>query len=50
MIVDRSAFYGSRNMLDQHREMRLDVDNMSYEVIIRIPASFPSFFPFIIGF
>ena len=33
MIVDRSALYGSRNMFDQHREMRLDIDNMSYEVI-----------------
>lgn len=38
MIVDRSALYGSRNMVDQHREMRLDVDNMSYEVIINIPS------------
>lgn len=33
MVVDRSAFYGSRNMFDQHRDMRLDIDNMSYEVI-----------------
>lgn len=33
MIVDRSAVYGSRNILDQHRDMRLDVDNMSYEVV-----------------
>lgn len=31
MIIDRSL-YGSRNFLDQHRDMRLDVDNMSYEV------------------
>lgn len=32
MVVDRSAFYGSRNMFDQHRDMRLDIDNMTYEV------------------
>lgn len=36
MIVDRSAFYGSRNMLDQHRDMRLDIDNMTYEVCISV--------------
>lgn len=33
MIVDRPTIYG-RSMLDQHRDMRLDVDNMTYEVII----------------
>lgn len=33
MIVDRTL-YGSRSMLDQHRDMRLDIDNMTYEVII----------------
>ncbi|KAF2312048.1 hypothetical protein GH714_027877 [Hevea brasiliensis] len=31
MVVDRSAFNGSRNMFDQHRDMRLDIENMSYE-------------------
>ncbi|POO01630.1 43kDa postsynaptic protein [Trema orientale] len=36
MIVDRSALYGSRNMADQHREMRLDVDNMSYEELLAL--------------
>lgn len=36
MVVDRSAFYGSRNLFDQHRDMRLDIDNKSYEVIIVI--------------
>ncbi|XP_042505948.1 probable E3 ubiquitin-protein ligase HIP1 [Macadamia integrifolia] len=36
MIVDRSAFYGSRNLFDQHREMRLDVDNMSYEELLAL--------------
>lgn len=34
MIVDRTSLYGSRNMLDQHRDMRMDIDNMGYEVII----------------
>lgn len=32
MIVDRSS-HGSRNMFDHYRDMRLDIDNMSYEVI-----------------
>ncbi|MBA0684435.1 hypothetical protein Goari_026021 [Gossypium aridum] len=36
MIVDRSAFYGSRNMFDQHREMRLDIDNMTYEELLAL--------------
>ncbi|KAK6943780.1 hypothetical protein RJ641_024882 [Dillenia turbinata] len=31
MIVDRSSLYGSRGLFDQHRDMRLDIDNMSYE-------------------
>jgi len=35
-IVDRSALYGSRNLLDQHREMMLDVDNMSYEELLAL--------------
>lgn len=34
MIVDRASLYGSRNMLDQHRDMRMDIDSMSYEVIV----------------
>ncbi|XWS66904.1 hypothetical protein CRYUN_Cryun05aG0241000 [Craigia yunnanensis] len=36
MIVDRSAFYGSRNMFDQHRDMRLDIDNMTYEELLSL--------------
>ncbi|KAF2289959.1 hypothetical protein GH714_039318 [Hevea brasiliensis] len=36
MVVDRSAFYGSRNMFDQHRDMRLDTDNMSYEELLAL--------------
>lgn len=43
MTVDRPAFYGSRNMLDHHRDMRLDIDNMSYEVtLIFLPLLFCS--------
>ncbi|KAL5742905.1 hypothetical protein ACOSP7_029637 [Xanthoceras sorbifolium] len=36
MIVDRSTLYGSRSMLDQHRDMRLDVDNMTYEELLAL--------------
>nr|GEW46433.1 hypothetical protein [Tanacetum cinerariifolium] len=36
MIVDRSAFYGSRNPFDQHRDMRLDIDDMSYEELLAL--------------
>ncbi|KAL3839642.1 hypothetical protein ACJIZ3_024233 [Penstemon smallii] len=36
MIVDHPAFYGSRNLFDQHRDMRLDVDNMSYEELLAL--------------
>ena len=36
MVVERASVYGSRNMLDQHRDMRMDVDNMSYEVFINL--------------
>ncbi|XP_043814944.1 uncharacterized protein LOC122724360 isoform X2 [Manihot esculenta] len=36
MVVDRSAFYGSRNLFDQHRDMRLDIDNKSYEELLAL--------------
>ncbi|KAI3522993.1 hypothetical protein L1887_01045 [Cichorium endivia] len=36
VIVDRSAFYGSRNPFDQHRDMRLDIDDMSYEDLLAL--------------
>ena len=36
MIVDRASGYGSRNMLDQHRDMRMDIDNMSYEELLAL--------------
>lgn len=40
MIVERASLYGSRNILDQHRDMRMDVDNMSYEVWLLLPIMF----------
>lgn len=36
MIVDQSSLYGSRSLFDQHRDMRLDVDNMSYEELLAL--------------
>ncbi|XP_039018077.1 E3 ubiquitin-protein ligase MBR1-like [Hibiscus syriacus] len=35
-VADRSVFYGSRNMFDQHRDMRLDIDNMTYEELLAL--------------
>lgn len=32
-MVDQSSFYGSGNEFDLYEDMRLDVDNMSYEVV-----------------
>ena len=32
MILDQSVFSGIADIHDRHRDMRLDVDNMSYEV------------------
>lgn len=32
MILDQSLFFGMADIYDRHRDMRLDVDNMSYEV------------------
>lgn len=32
MILDQSVFFGVADVHDRHRDMRLDVDNMSYEV------------------
>ncbi|CAA7042164.1 unnamed protein product [Microthlaspi erraticum] len=31
MVVDHQQHYGSRNMLDHHRDLRLDIDDMTYE-------------------
>ncbi|XP_062157504.1 probable E3 ubiquitin-protein ligase HIP1 [Alnus glutinosa] len=35
MMVDRSS-HGSRNLIDQYRDMRLDIDNMSYEELLAL--------------
>lgn len=31
-MMEYSGFYGVGNFIDQHRDMRLDIDDMSYEV------------------
>ncbi|XP_071908224.1 uncharacterized protein [Coffea arabica] len=36
MSMDRSAIYGSRSLFDHHRDMRLDIDNMSYEELLAL--------------
>uniref|UniRef100_A0A1D1Y0M2 RING-type E3 ubiquitin transferase n=1 Tax=Anthurium amnicola TaxID=1678845 RepID=A0A1D1Y0M2_9ARAE len=35
LMMDQSTFYDSVN-LDQHRDMRLDIDNMSYEELLAL--------------
>lgn len=32
MMLDQSILFGAADTHDRHRDMRLDVDNMSYEV------------------
>lgn len=34
LILDQSAFYAAADAHDQHRDMRLDVDNMTYEELL----------------
>ncbi|KAK6933334.1 Zinc finger, RING-type [Dillenia turbinata] len=36
VIADRPSFYASRNVFDQYRDMRLDIDNMSYEELLAL--------------
>lgn len=36
MILDHSMFAGIADMHDRHRDMRLDVDNMSYEELLAL--------------
>ena len=36
MILDHSMFSGIADMHDRHRDMRLDVDNMSYEELLAL--------------
>ncbi|ONK77040.1 uncharacterized protein A4U43_C02F2480 [Asparagus officinalis] len=35
-ISEGRAIYDSRNLFDQHRDMRLDIDNMSYEELLAL--------------
>ncbi|KAK1392454.1 E3 ubiquitin-protein like [Heracleum sosnowskyi] len=36
MILDQSVFFGMGDHHDRHRDMRLDVDNMSYEELLAL--------------
>uniref|UniRef100_A0A0C9RRT7 RING-type E3 ubiquitin transferase n=1 Tax=Wollemia nobilis TaxID=56998 RepID=A0A0C9RRT7_9CONI len=36
LILDQSTFYSAADIHDQHRDMRLDVDNMSYEELLAL--------------
>ncbi|PKI69717.1 hypothetical protein CRG98_009873 [Punica granatum] len=36
MILDPSMLWGVADMHDRHRDMRLDVDNMSYEELLAL--------------
>ncbi|GLT70112.1 hypothetical protein SLA2020_422100 [Shorea laevis] len=36
LMGDGSNIYGSRNLFDQYRDMRLDIDNMSYEELLAL--------------
>ncbi|KAK1427426.1 hypothetical protein QVD17_16112 [Tagetes erecta] len=36
MILDRSVFYGIADIHDRHRDMRLDIDDMSYEELLAL--------------
>lgn len=33
MMVGQASFYGSMHLYDQYRDMRLEVEDMTYEVI-----------------
>lgn len=36
MLLDQSVFYGMADVHDRHRDMRLDIDNMSYEELLAL--------------
>ncbi|KZV46132.1 hypothetical protein F511_29094 [Dorcoceras hygrometricum] len=36
MVLDNSVFFGMADVHDRHRDMRLDVDNMSYEELLAL--------------
>lgn len=39
IMVDSSSLYGSRNLFDQYGDMRLDIDDMSYEELLALGES-----------
>jgi hypothetical protein len=45
LLIDRSAFFGDSDddEPDEHEDMRLDVDNMSYEVRILLNKKIKAF-------
>ncbi|MFS8003157.1 hypothetical protein Hanom_Chr13g01210611 [Helianthus anomalus] len=36
MLLDQSVFYGLVDIYDRQRDMRLDIDNMSYEELLAL--------------
>ena len=46
MVLDQYVFFGVADMHDRHRDMWLDVDNMSYDVIMQERGLVFSFFLF----
>ncbi|XP_073146237.1 E3 ubiquitin-protein ligase MBR2-like isoform X2 [Henckelia pumila] len=36
MVLDNSVFFGMADLHDRHRDMRLDVDNMTYEELLAL--------------
>lgn len=34
LVLETNLFLNGLNIYDQHRDMRLDIDNMTYEVVI----------------
>ncbi|KAL5800241.1 hypothetical protein ACOSQ4_033125 [Xanthoceras sorbifolium] len=39
MMMNPSLFYASRDLFDQYRDMRLDIDNMNYEELLSLGES-----------
>ncbi|KAJ6827934.1 putative E3 ubiquitin-protein ligase HIP1 [Iris pallida] len=41
-LMDRSTIYDTRNSYDQHRDLRLDIDHMSYEELLALEETIGS--------
>lgn len=39
VMLDRPTFYDPSDLFDQHRDLRLDIDNMSYEELLALEES-----------